>query len=228
MAAEFDRYADRYSDLVEQSIAFSGREHGFFVEMKALRLLDVARRRLGDAARIRALDVGCGLGLIHPYLRELGQLEGVDLSQEMVDAARERNPNVDYRVGSGARLPFPDESFDLVFTIATLHHVPPRERAPFLAEMRRVTRAGGLVVVFEHNPFNPLTRLAVSRCAFDEDAILLTKRELVRRLSVERLVPVEHAYLLFFPSRRRRFLQAERALARVPLGAQYYVAAAPA
>ena len=58
-----------------------------------------------------------------------------------------------------------------------------REITPaFVAELARVVRPGGLVVVFEHNPLNPLTRLVVSRVTFDDGVRLLRSGE--RRLAV--------------------------------------------
>ena len=228
MVADFDPYAGRYGELVQRSIAFSGQEHLFFVEAKALRLLELVHRRLGDASRVRALDIGCGTGLLHRYLGALGELDAIDPSAASIQAAGRANPRVRYRVGTGTALPYPGGLFDLTLTVTALHHVPPGERDAFVAEMRRVTRPGGLAVVFDHNPLNPLTRLAVGRCAFDEDAVLLTQAEAARRLTAVGLDVVERAYILFFPSRRRLFRRAERALVRVPLGAQYYVAAARA
>jgi SAM-dependent methyltransferase len=225
VTAEFDRYADRYEELVARSIRFSGQEQAFFVAARARHLLDVVRRRLGDPAHIRALDVGCGGGLGHPYLSQLGRLEGVDVSPAMIARARERNPGVRYHVGDGAQLPFGDDAFDVAFTACVLHHVPPAERDGFVRELGRVTRPGGLVVVFEHNPLNPLTRLAVSRCAFDEDAILLGLRELRARLASAGLRVAEERYIVFFPWRARPLAAAERLLARLPFGAQYYAAA---
>lgn len=220
----FDRYTKGYEQHVEHSIAFSGRDHGFFLEAKASLLLNLARQRLGDPSEVRALDVGCGEGSFDRYLGEIGALEGVDVSAPMVEKAREANPRASYRVGDGTRLPFEDGAFDLVFTVCVLHHVDVEERDRFAAELRRVARPGGLVAVFEHNPWNPLTRLVVRRCAFDEDVVLLTRREVSRRLSAAGLRPLGHGYLLFFPWHADRV---ERWLARVPLGAQYYVAAAP-
>jgi SAM-dependent methyltransferase len=223
---EFDRYADRYEELVARSIGFSGQGQSFFLEARARHLLDVVRRRVAEPAQVRALDVGCGGGLSHPYLTSLGALDGVDVSPSMIARARERNASVRYHVGDGTRLPFPDGVFDVTFTACVLHHVPPPARDEFARELGRVTRPGGLVVVFEHNPLNPLTRLAVSRCEFDEDAVLLGRGETRRLVHAARLRPVEDRYILFFPFRARAVDPVERALARLPLGAQYYVAAA--
>jgi SAM-dependent methyltransferase len=143
----------------------------------------------------------------------------------MIATARERNPDVLYHVGDGSRLPFEDGEYDLTFTSCVLHHVPPAERGAFVRELGRVTRPGGLVVVFEHNPLNPLTRLAVRRCEFDEDALLLGRGETRQRLTQAGLRAAEERYILFFPWRGRLLERAEQALAPVPLGAQYYVAA---
>jgi SAM-dependent methyltransferase len=225
MSSGFDPYADRYEELVERSIGFSGQEQDFFLQAKARSLLDVVRRRLAHPGSVRALDVGCGGGLIDRHLGALGSLTGIDPSEPMIEAARTANPKVDYRVADGTQLPFEDGSFDLAFAVCVLHHVPPPDRPVFVAELARVTRPGGLAVVLEHNPLNPLTRLAVSRCEFDDDAILLGRRETRGRLRAVGLEPVEQRYIIFFPWRSAVLGRAERALAPVPLGAQYYVAA---
>lgn len=225
MTSDFDPYAERYEELVERSISFSGQEQDFFLQAKARSLLDLVRRRLASPDSVRALDVGCGGGLIDRHLGAFGSLTGVDPSEPMIEAARTTNPQVDYRVADGTELPFADASFDLAFAVCVLHHVPPPDRPAFVAELARVTRPGGLTVVVEHNPLNPLTRLAVSRCEFDEDAILLGVRETRSRLRAAGLKQVEQRYILFFPWRSALLGRAERALAPVPLGAQYYVAA---
>lgn len=193
--------------------------------MKAQHLLDVIARHLGADGRMRALDVGCGTGLLHRYLAGALDLHGVDVAPEMVAVARETNPGVGYDVADGARLPYNDGVFDLAFCACVLHHVPPPKRVGFVREARRVVRPGGLVVVFEHNPLNPLTRLAVARCAFDEDAVLLTRGETLRTLETAGLQPEEDRYFLVFPWRHRVLGGIERGLARLPLGAQYYAAA---
>ena len=223
--AEFDRHADRYDEAIQESIRFSGLERAVLVRAKARRLLDLVHRRLGDPRQLRALDVGCGDGLLDSYLGGLVRLEGVDLSEAMVERAQARNPGACYQVADGTDLPFPDATFDLSFAVCVLHHVPPDQRHRVVAELRRVTRRNGLVVVMEHNPWNPLTRLAVARCSFDRDAALLERREASRRLVQGGLRVVEQRYILFFPWSGPVATRIESLLAPLPLGAQYYVAA---
>lgn len=225
MEQDFDRYEERYDELVARSIAFSGRGHAFFVEAKARHLLDVVRRHLGDPASLTLLDVGCGHGLVHRHLRAFGRVEGVDASPAMIERARRANPDVRYTTGDATALPLDGDAFDIVFAIGLLHHLDLRLRDASLREMRRVTKPGGLVVLFEHNPLNPLTRLAVERCEFDEGVVLLGPREVGRRADAVGLVPVERRYILFFPWDVSLLRGLERALRRVPCGAQYYVAA---
>ena len=226
MTAHFDRFENRYEELVEQSIGFCGREHDFYLRAKASSLLDLARRRLGGPSSVRALDVGCGTGLLHRHLAGLAELQGVDLSQPMIATARRRNPDVPYTVAEATDLPFEQGRFELTFAVCLVHHVAPPLRARLVAELRRVTRPGGLVTIFEHNPLNPLTRLTVSRCAFDEDAVLMGRREAARLLRSSGLTIAEQRYILFFPWRSRALRRAERLLAQAPIGAQYYVAGA--
>jgi SAM-dependent methyltransferase len=225
MEAGFDRYESEYEQLVQRSIGWSGADHAFFVEAKAEHLLRLVRRYIGDPAEARVVDVGCGVGVMHRYLRGVGRLDGADVSAASIERARRENPEVEYAVAPAERLPYDDDAFDVAFAIGLLHHLAPESRDAAIAELARVTRPGGLVVPFEHNPLNPLTRLAVARCEFDEDAVLLGPRELRARLGRVGLRPVEERYILFFPWRGAPFRRAEDVLRRLPLGAQYYVAA---
>jgi len=222
--AEFDRFDQTYEAELDDAIAFAGREHEFYVEAKARRLLELARRRLGDRP-LGVLDVGCGPGLTDRHLLpHVGSLAGVDPSPGMVERARSENPDADYSVYDGERLPFEDATFDLAFAINVLHHVAIPNRRPLVEELGRVTKPDGLVAVFEHNPLNPLTRRVVRSCAFDEDVVLLGQAELVRLFRAAGLVVVDREYLLFFPWRADAL---ERRLTRLPLGAQHVVTGRP-
>lgn len=223
--ANFDAYKEGYSGEVQRSIDFIRQDHSFFIERKVEHLLALSDRHLGTRTRARVLDVGCGSGLTDSYLSSRFEIvHGVDISSGMIEKAAKANPSVQYSHYTGERLPFPDESFDLVFAMAVLHHVPPASWSRFVVEMSRVTSSRGLIVIFEHNPFNPLTRLAVARCEFDADAVLLSKSRTAELLHRCGVLPLEATYIIFFPWRIPALDAIERTLRKVPLGAQYYVA----
>src|SRR5688572_8047280 len=88
----------------------------------------------------------------------------------------------------------------------------------------RESSPGGLVVLLEHNPLNPLTRFVVSRCALDEGVELFGPGAAKSLLAGGGAEPVESRYIAFFPWRRPFLRRVEARLGRVPLGAQYAVA----
>ena len=226
MSAPFDAYKDTYREAVQDSIAWSGLDVEFFTERKVSHLLHLARTRLGAPESLRVADVGCGVGLSHARLAAaVAELHGVDMSLGALETAARDNPKVRYHPFDGERLPFEDGALDLAFAINVFHHVPTQDRSRLMAEMGRVVRRGGLVAIYEHNPRNPLTRLAVSRCAFDADAVLLGRRELARLTRGVGLEPIIADYIVFFPWRASVFPLTERALGWLPLGAQHCVAA---
>jgi SAM-dependent methyltransferase len=221
----FDRYGDTYVEKLERAIGGVG-DPELFTEVKARVLLSAARRLLGPPADLSVLDVGCGPGLTDSFLTgKFGSLVGVDVSSRMVERARQANPSALYDSYDGRHLPFENGSFDLAFAICVLHHVERPDRSGFAAEMARVTRPGGILAILEHNPLNPLTRVVVSRCEFDEGVELVGMRETKQTLARVGADPVESRYILFFPWHARVFRRAERALGSVPLGAQYMVSA---
>jgi len=223
--AGFDRFRETYAHELNRAVAFAGRDADVYTAIKADVLVELACRAIGDPRRLTALDVGCGIGLTDGHLADrFSALAGVDISPAMVERAADSNPRVDYRVADGTRLPFDDASFDLTFTICVLHHVRPERRVAFVREMSRVTRPGGVVAIAEHNPLNPLTRYVVSRCTFDEDAVLLGQRESKRLLASGGLEPLKTRNILFLPSTGRVARAVQRVLRPVPFGAQYVAA----
>jgi SAM-dependent methyltransferase len=132
-----------------------------------------------------ALDVGCGTGILAERLAQAGyEMTGVDPSQGMLDVLAERAPDVTSVRGSGTALPFDDDRFDLVMTVATLHHIAaPEAVSKTLHEMVRVARPGGRVLVWDHNPRNPYWRLIMSRVPQDDGSErLVPEREIVEGL----------------------------------------------
>lgn len=220
--AQFDAYAKSYADEINSSLAFIGLKVDYFTKVKAGFLLEALAAQFGDPAKVRLLDIGCGVGSSHPLIADkLGGLSGTDVSAASVAQAAATNDGVDYRPYDGHRLPYESGSFDAAMAICVIHHVPPAQWPSFAAEMKRILRPGGLALVFEHNPFNPLTRRAVSNCEFDADAVLLSQRKARALLGGAGLRDVTSRSILTVPSFGPRSRSLDRAFGRLPLGAQY-------
>ena len=105
----------------------------------------------------RVLDVGCGTGsLAIAAKRKVGPEGvacGVDASPEMLARARSKSHKagleVDFLQAPAQALPFPDAKFDVVLNTLMLHHLPRASREQCLAEMKRVLRPGGRLLVVE-------------------------------------------------------------------------------
>jgi SAM-dependent methyltransferase len=219
---DFDRWRGSYAETIEKTVPFLPEGHGFYVRTKAEEVLEMVEARLGPPERVRALDVGCGLGLLHPHLLDqLGTLEGADVAEGTLQEARRANPGVRYRLYEGTTLPWDDASADVAFAMGVVHHVDPAGWPGFLAELVRVTRPGGLVAFVEPNLMNPVCRLGASRCEFDRDANFLSPRRLRRLAEAAGLRDVEVRYILFVPFRAPGRRALERRLRWLPLGAQY-------
>lgn len=224
----YDEYRDRYVDDLDAAVRFSGKDHEFFTGRKADELLDLALRNVGPPDRLNALDAGCGIGLTDAYLtHRFASLTGVDVSPGVLERAAQRNPGVRYELYDGERLPFADETFDVTFTAGVVQVLSAERRPAFVGELGRVTTRGGIVVVFEHNPYNPLTRLAVRRFTLGHDARMLSARQLVSLLGRAGLAELERAHILLLPSDHRVARSLERRLRRLPFGAQYVIVARP-
>jgi ubiquinone/menaquinone biosynthesis C-methylase UbiE len=105
--------------------------------------LDGLRQALGALPPARTLDVACGTGFLTRHLP--GEIVGLDQSESMLSEARRQAPNAEYLRADALELPFPDGSFDRVFTAHFYGHLEPAERERFLKETRRIARE--LVVV---------------------------------------------------------------------------------
>jgi SAM-dependent methyltransferase len=220
----FDDYVETYQKEIQSSINFIGQEHSFFVELKAELIKELADHFFERPGDIRILDIGCGIGLMDHYLsRKFNNLFGVDVERGIIEKAKEYNPGVCYKLYDGTNMPFEDGSMDVVFAINVMHHVPPDRWQIFTNEMFRITKRGGFALVFEHNPRNPLTRLAVSKCEFDQDAKLLHKKEVEKLFFSSGLEKISSSFIIFFPFHNRFFRIIENWLSKIPFGAQFYV-----
>jgi phosphatidylethanolamine/phosphatidyl-N-methylethanolamine N-methyltransferase len=135
VAAAYDRWAPIY-DLVFGGVFATGRREAIAV---------------AEQAGGRILEVGVGTGISLPHYSRASRIVGVDISDQMLDKARERVrklglDNVEaIQVMDAEELAFPDNSFDVVVAQYVVTAVPNPERA--LDEFARVVRPGGEIVI---------------------------------------------------------------------------------
>lgn len=100
-------------------------------------------KAVGDIKGKKLLDVGCGAGVhISHYLKKGAKCYGLDISKTLIDLAKEKCPNVDFKIGSMTNLPYPDEFFDIVTCSLAIHYVENTKQV--LREINRVLKKGGI------------------------------------------------------------------------------------
>lgn len=225
---EFDKFADSYREIHQENIAITGELPEYFALYK-MRDFASLTQRLNAPPNGRYLDFGSGVGAsIAPFLKVLpqAQLVCVDVSeQSLAESKRMFGKLVEYAVVSEGRLPLDDSCLDGAFACCVFHHIPPDEHVANLAELRRVLKPGAQLMIYEHNPYNPLTVKAVNTCPLDENAILITAREMLRRCEIAGFTQVRVDYRVFFPAPLKILRPLENILRWLPVGAQYFVSA---
>ncbi len=114
-------------------------------------------------------------------------------------------------------------TFDLIFVAGVFHHVAVAQRPGVSRALHDRLNTSGSLFVFEHNPFNPITRRIVNTCPYDADAVLLRPSELQSLLFATGLKPGHKAYCLFVPPKLSWLMPLENWLQWLPLGGQYWV-----
>jgi ubiquinone/menaquinone biosynthesis C-methylase UbiE len=221
--AEFDQFAEEYYQLHHANIRVSGESPDFFAEYK---VHDVYQLAAGTSKEItKIMDFGSGVGNSIPYFIKYfpnAELNCIDVSEKSLAVAEARfGKGIHLKVFDGKRLPIPDNTLDLAFAACVFHHIPHEEHITLLTEWHRVLKPGGLAIVFEHNPLNPLTRHAVDTCPFDVNAKLIHSSIMQHNLKASGFTKVNNRYRLFIPGVFRALRPIERWLYWCPLGAQY-------
>jgi SAM-dependent methyltransferase len=219
---DFDHYAGRYDALIAAQTGFFESDSDYFARYK----IALARRLVGEAGAV--LDFGCGIGRSMPHLRAAfpaAELAGCDPSAESLALARRENPACGFFAINALA---PEAHFDLALASCVFHHIAPAERQSALRYCYERLKPGGHLMIFEHNPYNPVTRQLVSTCPFDADAVLLSKSETIARMRAAHFDIVRSGYCLFFPGPLAALRRLEDFMGWLPLGGQYFVCAVKA
>ena len=223
--AEFDAFADSYDRDLDRGLSLTGEGKAYYARGRL-----VAVRRALDGLGVdpaRVLDYGCGTGTAAPLLREvLGarQVVGVDPSAASIERARAEHGDDGLRFVTLADFRG-EAAFDLVFVNGVFHHIPPADRAAALQVVSAAIRPGGVLALWENNPFNFGTRWVMRRVAFDRDAVMLSPGEVRRLVAAAGLSLHRTSFHFVFPKMLSWFRGLESAVSGLPLGGQYLVLA---
>jgi ubiquinone/menaquinone biosynthesis C-methylase UbiE len=222
----FDQHASQYRKIHSQNVKISGADSFYFAAHKVDMLKDF---EINNPKRI--LDMGCGDGAVEMFLEKefpSFTINAIDISAESIALAKEKKlASTTFEQYDGKKIPYENESFDIVIIASVLHHIEFKGHHQFLQEVKRVLKIGGRLYIFEHNPANPITRYIVRTCVFDKDAKLLKASYALDLLKQCDFSKMTRKYLLFFP--RMKWLKPlhkiERHMHSIPYGAQYMIRA---
>jgi demethylmenaquinone methyltransferase/2-methoxy-6-polyprenyl-1,4-benzoquinol methylase/phosphoethanolamine N-methyltransferase len=114
---------------------------------------EIAQIKTGD----KVLDVGCGTGdltfIAKAHAGAAGEVHGTDASPEMIEVARRKatqtGAHINFQVDLIEKMSFPDHTFDVVLSSLMMHHLPNDLKRQGLAEIRRVLKPGGRLVIVD-------------------------------------------------------------------------------
>jgi ubiquinone/menaquinone biosynthesis C-methylase UbiE len=111
---------------------------------------------LEDIKGKKLLDLGCGPGVLAKLLQSEGaSVSGIDISAKMIEMARANAHGIDFKVGSGYRLPYPPESFDIVLAAYSMEYFEDLNKV--LREIKRVLKKNGRFVFSIPTPIQETT-----------------------------------------------------------------------
>ena len=130
---------------------------------------------------MKILDFGCGVGCSDPYLSHYfpkSDIYACDISDESIKFAQKENSwikNLKYSIYDGNKLPF-DEKFDVIFVANVFHHIPRELQQRTIDMLKESLAENGMLIIFEHNPYNPVTDLLalLTDYRYDKNTNLLT------------------------------------------------------
>ena len=223
MPESFDSYSKNYNDLVNNAIRQTGYDADNLVSAKLHKLQNLFPSL--SEKPFRLLDFGCGVGNLYGQVAEFfptAVYTGVDPSKDSILKACSRyHGDADFQEYDSKE--WEANGYDLIFSAGVFHHIPHAEHTRLINKLSLLLNKGGRLVIWEHNPLNPVTQKIVKDCPFDDDAVLVPSKNLKNHFTRVSLSNVQVIYTTFFPKFLSSLNFMDPYLGWLPLGGQYLV-----
>ena len=222
MKQDFDELAKNYDAELKTSLGiFAGNNIDKFARYKidALALFCKSPQSI--------LEFGCGTGRNLPFLRQKfpnAQIFASDISEKSLEIAKNDNPSVIFaKIDSPKELADAHKDIELVFVSGVFHHIPFEEHKNYFEALNKILAQNGKIVIFEHNPHNPLTSRIFKNSKIDLGCKMLSPKYLKKTLERANFGKINIYFTLFFLWRNAFFCFLEKFLFCCPFGGQYFI-----
>lgn len=228
----FQRKDKNLGDLYEEE---AGPQHKYYVKVKTKQMVRLVKKFLKDAKKLNCLSIGCGTGEAEAhYASYFNKVIGIDYSKAMIAKAKKLNlKNTKFKVMNATKLDFKDNYFEVIVIFNVLHHVQSYHGIiKILKESERVLKNNGILLIYEMNPFNPVTRHVIKTLDIDKEVNLngfkrnkfpttLSPKQLKTITDKTNLKKITDYFLIFFPKMLGFLNPLETFFEKIPLGGLY-------
>lgn len=216
---EFDKYSKNYKQLLKNSFPKLFKNIDYYAEYKVKKLFNL-RKKLKTKS---ILDFGCGIGLSHKFFFKYFskiKLWGFDESSYSLQEAKKNSENISF-VSKLNKIP--KNYFDVIFVSNVFHHIDEKKHKITLNNLKSFLKINGSIYIFEHNRFNPITKIIFSKSILDNNAKMVPVQNFYKLAKSCKMKVIKKKYILFFPAMLSFFNIFDKIIEWLPLGTQYLI-----
>lgn len=223
MPKTFDSFSKNYNEELNGTLRLTGYDTGTLTKAKLIKLQELFPALAQN--HFNLLDFGCGIGNLYESVKQFfpnSSYTGVDESGESIIKAQSRfsNNSIFHNLNSEN---WKNTQYDLIFSAGVFHHIPHDEHQSILEELSGLLKPNGKLAIWEHNPFNPVTKKIVNDCIFDQDAVLINPYRMKKKFTAIPLSSIRVTYTSFFPKPLSYLNALDPYLGWLPLGGQFVI-----
>ena len=223
MSKSFDTFSKDYNKVVDDSISKTGYDTESLVSAKLQKIANIFPDLIDK--KFHLLDFGCGVGNLYEGIFKFfpkAAYTGIDPSRNSIIKARSRfKENKAFQEYESRE--WETFTYDLIFSAGVFHHIPHKEHSKIIEKLFSLLNKNGRLIIWEHNPLNPITQKIIKDCPIDKDAVLVPSKNIKKLFERVSLSQIKISYTTFFPKILSPLNSFDPLLGWLPLGGQYIV-----